>query len=184
MPTHGLATRSAFGGTFQRLLTFDMMHINPFYMRFGLLQTSNLRPMLAMGNIKARFSFWDIQKIEEGHQQQQQQVVAMTTVGGDEDSIVNAASASVSSASSVVTANNASNTTAKKRKRGLAESVLANSTRASSAASSSTVTRASSTNTSTKPLATGMFLLFFSLFFLSPLPPFSPPSPFFFNFLT
>ncbi|KAI5235110.1 WD40 repeat-like protein [Aureobasidium subglaciale] len=65
MPGCGRPTRSAFGGTFQRLLTFDMMSVEPFYMRFGLLKKHGHRPMLVMGNIKARFSFWDLQRFEE-----------------------------------------------------------------------------------------------------------------------
>ncbi|KAI5197452.1 WD40 repeat-like protein [Aureobasidium subglaciale] len=65
MPGYGRPTRSAFGGTFQRLLTFDMMSVEPFYMRFGLLKKHGHRPMLVMGNIKARFSFWDLQRFEE-----------------------------------------------------------------------------------------------------------------------
>lgn len=60
-------TRSAFGGRFQRLLTFDMVNAEPFYMRFGLYDRPHHRPMLVMGNIKARFSFWDLQKLEEGY---------------------------------------------------------------------------------------------------------------------
>lgn len=65
MPGQGSLTRSAFGGTFLRLLTFDMVSIEPFYMRFGLLKQQGQRPMLAMGNIRARYSFWDLQRFEE-----------------------------------------------------------------------------------------------------------------------
>jgi len=65
MPGYGRATRSAFGGDFQRLCTFDMTNVTPFYMRFGLFKEPGYRPMLVMGNTKARFSFWDLQRFEE-----------------------------------------------------------------------------------------------------------------------
>ncbi|KAL2035895.1 hypothetical protein VTO58DRAFT_101813 [Aureobasidium pullulans] len=65
MPGQGHLTRSAFGGTFLRLLTFDMVAIEPFYMRFGLFKRPGQRPMLVMGNIRARYSFWDLQRFEE-----------------------------------------------------------------------------------------------------------------------
>jgi len=65
MPGYGRATRSAFGGDFQRLYTFDMTNVGPFYMRFGLFKEPGYRPMLVMGNTKARFSFWDLQRLEE-----------------------------------------------------------------------------------------------------------------------
>ncbi|KAI4723808.1 WD40 repeat-like protein [Aureobasidium sp. EXF-10728] len=65
MPGYGRAVRSAFGHSFQRLWTLDMTNIEPFYMRFGLFKEHGYRPMLVMGNIKARFSFWDLQRFEE-----------------------------------------------------------------------------------------------------------------------
>ncbi|KAK6002275.1 hypothetical protein QM012_001913 [Aureobasidium pullulans] len=64
MPGYGRPTRSAFGDGFQRLLTFDMTNVEPFYMRFGLFKEHGYRPVLVMGNIKARFSFWDLQRFE------------------------------------------------------------------------------------------------------------------------
>lgn len=64
MPGYGRPTRSAFGDGFQRLLTFDMTSVEPFYMRFGLFKEHGYRPILVMGNIKARFSFWDLQRFE------------------------------------------------------------------------------------------------------------------------
>lgn len=67
MPAQGRHTRSAFGGRFQRLLTFDMMHVDPFYMRFSLFDMPGHRPILAMANMKARYSFWDLQSLEEGY---------------------------------------------------------------------------------------------------------------------
>ncbi|KAG9681051.1 WD40 repeat-like protein, partial [Aureobasidium melanogenum] len=65
MPGYGRSTRSAFGEGFQRLSTFDVTNVEPFYMRFGLLKEYNYRPILVMGNIKARFFFWDLQRFEE-----------------------------------------------------------------------------------------------------------------------
>ena len=56
-------TRSAWGGSFQRLLTFDMPDTVPFYLRFSLFEN-----MLAMGNTKSKLSFWDLAKIETGPQ--------------------------------------------------------------------------------------------------------------------
>lgn len=62
----GLYTRSAFGGRFQRLLTFDMPNTSPFYMRFSLFAGPNHHPILAMGNERSKFSFWDLQALEDG----------------------------------------------------------------------------------------------------------------------
>jgi len=60
-------TRSAWGGRFQRLLTFDMPDTVPFYMRFSIFEAMHGgHPMLVMGNTKSRFSFWDLAKIEKG----------------------------------------------------------------------------------------------------------------------
>lgn len=67
IPMPGVATRSAFGGKFQRLLTFDMPNTVPFYMRFSLFDAAGQRPILVMGNTKSRFSFWDLQALEEDH---------------------------------------------------------------------------------------------------------------------
>ncbi|KAH0159177.1 WD40 repeat-like protein, partial [Aureobasidium melanogenum] len=64
MPGYGRPTRSAFGDGFQRLFTFDVTNVEPFYMRFGLFKEHGYRPVLVMGNIKARFFFWDLQRFE------------------------------------------------------------------------------------------------------------------------
>lgn len=66
MPGPGVFTRSAFGGRFQRLLTFEMPYTSIFYMRFSLFDRPGFHPMLVMGNQKSRFSFWDLQRLEEG----------------------------------------------------------------------------------------------------------------------
>ena len=72
IPSPGVSTRSSFDHPqhtrgFQRLLTFDMPDTGRFYLRFDLLHTTGMRPILAMGNEKSQFSFWDLQKLEEGY---------------------------------------------------------------------------------------------------------------------
>lgn len=64
-------TRSAFsdcsaGGGFQVLLTFGLTAADPFWMRFGLFHQPSSHPMLAMGNMKGRISFWDLKLLEDG----------------------------------------------------------------------------------------------------------------------
>lgn len=66
LPGPNIYTRSAFGGRFQRLLTFDMPDTIEFYNRFGLFDGLAGHPMLVMGNTKSKYSFWDLQKLEEG----------------------------------------------------------------------------------------------------------------------
>ncbi|KAI9693122.1 MAG: hypothetical protein M1822_005118 [Bathelium mastoideum] len=73
-------TRSAFGGTFQRLLQFGAPHTNLFYMRFGLFHQPHKHPVLAIGNEKSRFLFWDLQRLEEG--------IDAQSGGGDDVSVV------------------------------------------------------------------------------------------------
>ncbi|KAI6906021.1 hypothetical protein KC318_g7210 [Hortaea werneckii] len=73
IPGPGVSTRSTFPHAersrgFQRLMTFDMPHTGRFYLRFGLLHQPEMRPVLAMGNDKSRFCFWDLQKLEEGYE--------------------------------------------------------------------------------------------------------------------
>ncbi|KAI6823508.1 WD40 repeat-like protein [Hortaea werneckii] len=73
IPGPGISTRSSFPHAgrsrgFQRLMTFDMPHTGRFYLRFGLLHQPQMRPVLAMGNDKSRFCFWDLQKLEEGYE--------------------------------------------------------------------------------------------------------------------
>ncbi|KAF2455073.1 WD40-repeat-containing domain protein [Lineolata rhizophorae] len=62
----GPTTLSAFGGSFERLLQFECLHTGPYYMRFDLFHVPNKRPVLAMGNTKSKFMFWDLQRMEEG----------------------------------------------------------------------------------------------------------------------
>ena len=66
MAKPGLYTRSAFGGRFQRLLTFDMPNSATMYMRFSLFAGPHHHPMLAMGSEKSKVSFWDLQALEDG----------------------------------------------------------------------------------------------------------------------
>ncbi|KAI5204290.1 WD40 repeat-like protein [Aureobasidium subglaciale] len=107
MPGCGRPTRSAFGGTFQRLLTFDMMSVEPFYMRFGLLKKHGHRPMLVMGNIKARFSFWDLQRFEERRPAKKKLKAVVKSNKRDKDLarqvLINNAMRASSDASSLVT---------------------------------------------------------------------------------
>ncbi|KAK5138212.1 hypothetical protein LTR08_004908 [Meristemomyces frigidus] len=72
IPSPGVFTRSSFehpkqSRGFQRLLTFDMPDTGLIYLRFSLLHTAGMRPILAMGNEKSKFHFWDLQKLEEGY---------------------------------------------------------------------------------------------------------------------
>ncbi|KAK3678276.1 hypothetical protein LTR78_001571 [Recurvomyces mirabilis] len=72
IPGPGIYSRSSFphekgSRGFQRLLTFDMPYTTRFYLRFGLLQQPDMRPILAMGNEQSKFLFWDLQKLEEGY---------------------------------------------------------------------------------------------------------------------
>lgn len=67
VPVHGIHTRSAFGGRFQRLLTFELMPAAPFYMRFSLFSRPDLHPILAMGNEVSKYSFWDLRRLQDGY---------------------------------------------------------------------------------------------------------------------
>ncbi|MCJ1284510.1 hypothetical protein MMC26_003843 [Xylographa opegraphella] len=58
-------TRSAFGGTYQRLLQFEALETTPFYMRFSLFCQPGMRPILVIGNEKSKVFFWDLQSLEE-----------------------------------------------------------------------------------------------------------------------
>lgn len=161
MPGYGRATRSAFGGGFQRLYTFDMTNVEPFYMRFGLFKEFGYRPMLVMGNTKARFSFWDLQRFEERRTTTKKPVPPVDNKNRIRDLVeevkskkhsvgqvpangTRASSATDSDASNKLPAAIVKNN---KRKRGLTEQVLINNTtRANSIANSiaSDSTRASS----------------------------------------
>ncbi|KAI9799518.1 MAG: hypothetical protein M1833_004040 [Piccolia ochrophora] len=68
-----LETRSAFGDGYERLIQFSCPGTEPFYMRFGLFHP-NLsyppqytptftHPVLAMGNVNSKISFWDFQQL-------------------------------------------------------------------------------------------------------------------------
>ncbi|KAK4628967.1 Polycomb protein esc [Fulvia fulva] len=63
-------TRTSFtsdeGLAFKRLLTLDMPHTDRFYQRFGFLHAPVMRPILAMGDQKSKFCFWDLQRLDEG----------------------------------------------------------------------------------------------------------------------
>lgn len=65
-PVHGTHTRSAFGGGFQRLLTFELFPATPFYMRFSMFSQPGFHNVLAMGNELNKYSFWDLDRLEEG----------------------------------------------------------------------------------------------------------------------
>jgi hypothetical protein len=158
MPGYGRATRSAFGGDFQRLYTFDMTNIEPFYMRFGLFKEPGYRPILVMGNIKARFSFWDLQRFEERRTTSKKAVTVIDDKQRIKDLVEEAKSKKISAGQASANGTRASSTTtdsdaslrvpaanfeSNKRKRSLTEKVLINNTtRANSIASDST--RASS----------------------------------------
>ncbi|MCJ1251397.1 hypothetical protein MMC30_008630 [Trapelia coarctata] len=58
-------TRSAFGGTYQRLLQFEAVETTPFYMRFSLFAPPGRHPILCIGNEKSKVFFWDLQALEE-----------------------------------------------------------------------------------------------------------------------
>jgi polycomb protein EED len=59
-------TQSAWGGRFQRLLTFSQPDSDPFFLRFTLFSLPGVRPILAAGNTKSKIFFWDLYRIEEG----------------------------------------------------------------------------------------------------------------------
>ncbi|KAF2171667.1 hypothetical protein M409DRAFT_50333 [Zasmidium cellare ATCC 36951] len=71
IPVPGNQTRSSFPHDsrfrgFQRLLTLDIPNTSRFYHRFGLLHAPGMRPILAMGNEQSAYSFWDLQRLDEG----------------------------------------------------------------------------------------------------------------------
>ncbi|CAK4024084.1 WD40 repeat [Lecanosticta acicola] len=71
IPVPGVSTRSAFEHDprfrgFQRLLTLSLTHCDRFYHRFGLLHAPGTRPILAFGNQQGLFTFWDLQRFDEG----------------------------------------------------------------------------------------------------------------------
>ncbi|KAK4499130.1 hypothetical protein PRZ48_009642 [Zasmidium cellare] len=71
IPVPGDQTRSSFPHDsrfrgFQRLLTLDISNTSRFYHRFGLFHSPGMRPILAMGNEQSAYSFWDLQRLDEG----------------------------------------------------------------------------------------------------------------------
>ncbi|KAF8545030.1 WD40-repeat-containing domain protein, partial [Trichophaea hybrida] len=58
-------TRSAFGGTFERILQFQALDTDPFFMRFGFFAHPHMHPILAMGNIHGKVFLWDFTMIED-----------------------------------------------------------------------------------------------------------------------
>jgi polycomb protein EED len=86
IPEPGKHTRSSFPHAegrkgFQRLLTFDMPNTSRFYLRFGLLHQPDLRPILAMGDDKSRFMFWDLEKLEEGWSPEEERALNVKKTG-------------------------------------------------------------------------------------------------------
>lgn len=78
IPVPGRQTRSSFEHDdrfrgFQRLLTLALTHCDRFYHRFGLLHRPDMRPLLAFGNQQGLFTFWDLQRLDEGLPAQQTQ---------------------------------------------------------------------------------------------------------------
>lgn len=71
VPTPGSQTRSSFAHDeeyrgFHRLLTLDIPDTDRFYHRFGFYHCDDKRPILCMGDQRTRYSFWDLQRLEEG----------------------------------------------------------------------------------------------------------------------
>ena len=58
-------TRSAFGGTFERIMQFSTPDAHPFFLRFGFFTHPHMHPVLAMGNIHGKIFLWDLTTIEE-----------------------------------------------------------------------------------------------------------------------
>lgn len=59
-------TWSAFGRGWTQLITLELPHSVPYWMRFSLLHVDSAPPLLAVGNEKGRAMFWDLQAIENG----------------------------------------------------------------------------------------------------------------------
>jgi polycomb protein EED len=58
------AVRSAFGGTFERILQFKVDDALPFFMRPALFAQPGYHPILAMGNSSGKVFLWDLYMIE------------------------------------------------------------------------------------------------------------------------
>lgn len=57
-------TRSAFGGSFERLLQFSIPDTEPFFMRFGYFARPGLDPCLAMGSTNGKVVMWNLLRTE------------------------------------------------------------------------------------------------------------------------
>ncbi|RPA87497.1 WD40 repeat-like protein [Ascobolus immersus RN42] len=57
-------TRSAYGGTYERLLQLHIPFTDPFYMQFGLFQKAHMSTLLAMGTTNGLIYFWDLGRFE------------------------------------------------------------------------------------------------------------------------
>jgi len=79
VPIQGFHTRSAFGGRFQRLLTFELVSAAPFYMRFSLFSQPGHHPILAMGNELSKYSFWDLRRLQDGYTPQEERGTVIKT---------------------------------------------------------------------------------------------------------
>jgi len=58
-------TRSAFGGSFERILQFNAPDTEPFFMHFGFFSQPYKHPMLVMGSTVGKVSMWDLARIEK-----------------------------------------------------------------------------------------------------------------------
>ncbi|KAF2113465.1 WD40-repeat-containing domain protein [Lophiotrema nucula] len=62
-------TWSAWGGSYQRLLSFNLSHSESWYIRFnvfnGALDQANVPPVLVAGNQEGTLSFWDLHDVEQ-----------------------------------------------------------------------------------------------------------------------
>ncbi|KAL1296983.1 hypothetical protein AAFC00_004582 [Neodothiora populina] len=85
IPEPGVHTRSAFGGRFQLLLTFELWPATPFYMRFGLFNQPHHRPMLAMGDELSKYSFWDLQHLLDTYELDNDTTDTQGTTSDSED---------------------------------------------------------------------------------------------------
>lgn len=58
-------TRSAFGGSFERIMQFQATDTQPFFMRFGFFAAPFMHPILAMGSVSGKVYLWDLYMIEK-----------------------------------------------------------------------------------------------------------------------
>ncbi|KAI5783897.1 WD40-repeat-containing domain protein [Peziza echinospora] len=57
-------TRSAYGGTYDRLLQFSAPDTEPFFLHFGVLSQPNIHPVLVIGGTTGRVYMWDLRRVE------------------------------------------------------------------------------------------------------------------------